>query len=56
MGAAEVQFTLHDAACPGEPVGIECVNQPCRERDVIKQRRWHLWGSPFRIGSGLTRG
>lgn len=54
MPAGEVQFTLRDAGCPGQPVGIECVYQPCRERDVIKRRSWHLLGSPFRIGSGLT--
>ncbi len=54
LAAGEIQFTLRAAACPGEPVGIECVYQPCRERDVIKRRSWHLFSSPFRIGSGLV--
>lgn len=54
ISAGTIEFTLRDAARAKDPLAIECVYQPHRERDVIKRRSWHLLGSAFRIGSGLT--
>lgn len=53
IAAGTIEVTLRDAAVAGERLSVECVYRPYRERDVIKRRSFHLFGSPFRIGSGL---
>ena len=44
IAPGEIQFTLRDAGVSGERIGVTLSYRPYRERDVTKQRRFHLFG------------
>ncbi len=47
IAPGEINFTLREAAGSGERIGVEFTYRPYRERDVKKQRSFHLfsgWG------------
>ncbi len=48
---ARIEFTLRQLVTAGESVMVESRYSAHRERDVRKQRHFHLLGSVFRIGS-----